>query len=270
MSKWEDLVAKTKRVKSLKENDSIKVGIIGKYVNLHDAYKSMIEAISHAGVSLQTKTKLVWIDCRASEYTSFDSMNKIYETLDKCDCFIIPGGFGDTGVETIIKCIQYVREKCNKKPLLGICLGMQLICVEYARNVLKLENAGSSEMGKYYHEIVKIMRNDEQLGGTMRLGAHNIILEQNSASHILYKSNKITERHRHRYDVNPAYTEYFEKSKLKFIGRSEDGLVEIVELHDNIPRYYVGCQFHPEFKSTPMNPAPLFVGLIGATIKTTI
>jgi CTP synthase len=257
MSEWEEL---NQKIKASEQSDRlVKVGIIGKYVELHDAYKSLIEAIHHAGIYHGCRIELVWINCR--DYDISD--------LTNIDCFIVPGGFGNTGIERMIDYIQRVREL--SKPLLGICLGMQLICVEYARNVCDLEGTiGSAEMGAYDHEIVKVMIDEKRLGGTMRLGLHKIYFPHDSKVKTVYndhnakQKNYCKERHRHRYDVNPNYVDTLKENGLQMVGVSEDNLVEVVELSDNA--FYVGCQFHPEYKSSPMKPHPLFIELIGAAL----
>jgi CTP synthase len=257
MSRWIELNEKIDR--SFNSTNIVKIGIIGKYVELHDAYKSLIEAINHAAFDHECRLELVWINCREEQLLSEADLAEI-------DGFIVPGGFGETGIETMVEYIRRVREL--KKPLLGICLGMQMICVEYARNVCKIQNAGSAEMGECDHQIVKVMIDEQRLGGTMRLGLHKIHFVGDSNVKAIYNHHNILkcrERHRHRYDVNPIYVDTLMESGLKIVGVSEDNLVEVVEIPDN--PFYVGCQFHPEFKSTPMRPHPLFLELIRTSIN---
>jgi CTP synthase len=256
MDDWYDLDEKIAR--SLDSTSVVKIGVIGKYVELHDAYKSLIEAIYHASYHHESRLELVWINCREDRILTT-------EELDQIDGFIVPGGFGDTGIETMLNYIRRVREL--RKPLLGICLGMQMICVEYARNVCGISNAGSIEMGEYKNDIIKVMIDAKRLGGTMRLGSHRIHYPNESKVKEIYheygRSEK-RERHRHRYDVNPAYIDVLQIHGLRIAGVSDDNLVEVVELPDH--PFYVGCQFHPEFKSSPMNPHPLFCELIHSSI----
>ena len=259
MKKWRN-VCKSIYIASNSEQ-TVKIGIIGKYVEFHDSYKSLIEAIMHAGVANGCRVKLVWINSR--EEITDKTLGKIAES----DGFVVPGGFGDTGIENMIRLITAVR-KLRSKPLLGICLGMQLMCIEFARNVLKID-AGSAEFGNGSEEVVKVMIDEEKLGGTMRLGSHKVTLENGSYISEIYDTQFISERHRHRYDVNPEYVEWLERGGLEVSGKSEAGLVESIELSNIeylLPRYYIGVQYHPEYKSTPMNPHPLFAELINRAL----
>ena len=251
MKEWIDL--NDRIANSLDSTEVIKIGMIGKYVELHDAYKSLIEAITHASFYHECRVELVWINCR-------DNQILTNEELSAIDGFIVPGGFGETGIDNMIHYISLVREM--RKPMLGICLGMQMICVEYAKNVCQVQGAGSAEMGDYPHQIVKVMIDDVRLGGTMRLGRHEFKMEDSNVKKLYDARNfEYAERHRHRYDVNPEYIDIIEQNGLKIVGTSDtDNLVEIEELPDH--PFYVGCQFHPEFNSSPMRPHPLFLELI--------
>lgn len=260
MKKWRN-VCKSIYIASNSER-TVKIGIIGKYIELHDSYKSLIEAIMHAGVANGCCVELIWINSR--EEITDKTLGKIAES----DGFVVPGGFGNTGIENMIKLISAVR-KLRSKPLLGICLGMQLMCIEFARNVLKID-AGSAEFGNGSEEVVKVMIDEEKLGGTMRLGSHKVTLENGSYISEIYDTQFIGERHRHRYDVNSEYVEWLERGGLEVSGKSEAGLVESIELSNIeylLPRYYIGVQYHPEYKSTPMNPHPLFVELINRALN---
>lgn len=255
---WDSLLLKINNSSRIR----IKIGIIGKYVELHDAYKSLIEAIDHACYVHEVNKELVWIDCRKNISESLIS------DFDTFDGFIVPGGFGNIGINNMIKCIENIRIK--KKPLFGICLGMQLICIEYARNICGVVDAGSQEFDDKEH-IVKIMIDDKKIGGTMRLGSHTIKLKEKSKIYDIYgKKQFISERHRHRYDLNPEFVPILEKNGLNICGVDADNdLVEIVELlntSNDIDHFYIGCQYHPEYKSTPMNPHPLFLNFVKACL----
>jgi len=252
-------------------DDSITIGIVGKYFDigssqLSDSYISVIEAVKHAAWNNNLNPNIKWIDSKI-----FEKNPEEISSLNSVDGIIVPGGFGLSGIEGKIKTIQYARE--NDIPYLGLCLGMQLAVVEYARNVCNLKEAHSSEVNKnslypvidYIPEQVKILR-DSKYGATMRLGAYPAILKKESIVQKLYNKNKIFERHRHRYEVNPEFVDILEKNGLIFSGWSPDKiLMEFMEL-DSHP-YFVGTQAHPEFKSRPMKPSPLFNGLICAIKK---
>jgi CTP synthase len=238
------------------------VAIVGKYTHLKDSYISHIEALSHTGALLKTKIDIRWVEAD-------DSVpNKMHSMLEGVDAVIVPGGFGKRGALGKIEAARYARE--NKIPFLGICLGFQLAVAEFARNVLGLEGAISTEFDKDTpHPVVDILPEQKDvvdLGGTMRLGACPVVIEEGSKAHALYGSTEISERHRHRYEINPEYIKQIEALGLKFTGKSPDKIrMEIAEL-DGHP-YYVGSQFHPELKSRPMKPAPLYVGLVKAIIE---
>lgn len=249
----------------------VKIAVVGKYFGtgnytLSDSYISVIEAIKHAATHSNVKAELTWID--AEEYEK--EKNKI-EELRGFDSLIVPGGFGSRGVEGIISAIKFARE--NKIPYLGLCYGMQLATIEFARNVLGLVDANTEEINpKSEHKIIHISPNqvvnvqNNKYGGTMRLGAYNCDLLENSKAYSVYGTNQISERHRHRYEFNNDYIKLMEEKDMVFSGvNKEKNLVEIIELKDH--PYFIGSQFHPEFKSRPLSPHPLFVGLIKAALK---
>jgi len=244
----------------------INIGIIGKYVNLKDAYKSLDEALTHGGISNKVKVNLVRIESDKLK------PNQITKKLKNISGLLIPGGFGKRGTEGKIASIKYARER--KIPFFGICFGMQMAIIEFARNKLKIKRAGSTELDKNCYPVVglinewnkdgKIIKGtDKNLGGTMRLGLYEAKLRNNSAIKKIYKSTLIKERHRHRYEVNNNLKNQFEKKGLIFSGMSPDNkLPEIIELKNH--PWFVGVQFHPEFKSRPLSPHPLFSSFIKA------
>ena len=246
---------------------TVNIAIIGKYVNLKDAYKSLDEALTHGGI--QNKVKINLIRIESDKLKS----NNIRKKLKNVSGILIPGGFGKRGTEGKIACIKYAREK--KIPFLGICFGMQMAVIEFARNVLKIKNAGSTELDKRIYPVIGLINEwskdgliikgtDRNLGGTMRLGIYEALLKNNSAIKKIYKSSKIKERHRHRYEVNNNLREKFEKNGLIFSGMSPDNkLPEIIELNSH--PWFIGVQFHPEFKSRPLDPHPLFSSFIKAS-----
>ena len=263
---WEKFIKKIKRL-----NNPIKIGIIGKYFDigtsqLSDSYISVIEAVKHAAWNNNLKPEIQWIDSKI-----FETDLKKLSTLDELDGIIVPGGFGKSGIDGKISAIRYCRE--NSIPYLGLCLGMQLAVVEFARNKCGILNAHSTEFEKkaphpvidFIPEQVKILQ-ESRYGATMRLGAYPAILKKGTKIQKLYGKEEVTERHRHRYEVNPEYVDKLERCGMIFSGKSPDGiLMEFMEL-PNHP-YFVGTQAHPEFKSRPMKPAPLFDGLIKAAKK---
>tara|TARA_A100001015_G_scaffold198849_1_gene221929 strand:+ start:2612 stop:4228 length:1617 start_codon:yes stop_codon:yes gene_type:complete len=250
----------------LNTKKTINIAIIGKYVNLKDAYKSLDEALIHGGISNKVKVNLIRIES--------DNLknNEIKNRLKDISGLLIPGGFGKRGTEGKILAIKYARE--NKIPFLGICFGMQMAIIEFARNVLNIKKAGSSELDKKCYPVIglidewdkngKIIKGtDKNLGGTMRLGLYEAKLKNNSAINRIYKSKYIKERHRHRYEVNINLKEQFERKGLIFSGMSPDNkLPEIIELNNH--PWFIGVQFHPEFKSRPLAPHPLFSSFIKA------
>ena len=255
---WEQLSEKIKNI----SNKKITIGIVGKYIKLEDSYLSIIESLKHAGIENDINVKIKLIDA--------EKVNKenVKEMLKDCNGIIVPGGFGNRGIEGKIQTIKYVRE--NKIPFLGICLGMQMAVVEFARNVLKLKDANSEEFDEICENpVIHIMYEQKEItkkGGTMRLGSYPCIIKKNSLAEKMYKTNEINERHRHRFEYNNKYREIMEGKGLEISGTSPNGqLVEIVEIKDH--PYFIACQFHPEFKSRPNKPAPLFVGLVKAAMN---
>tara|TARA_B100000287_G_scaffold234164_1_gene220511 strand:- start:3013 stop:4638 length:1626 start_codon:yes stop_codon:yes gene_type:complete len=250
----------------LKSKNIVNIGIIGKYVNLKDAYKSLDEALIHGGIHNNVKINLVRIESDKLK------PNQIKNKLNKISGILIPGGFGKRGTEGKIAAISYARK--NKIPFLGICYGMQMAVIEFARNTLKIKNATSSEFSNSGVNIVGLMDEwdkdgviykgtTKQLGGTMRLGLYEAKLRENSLIRKIYKSKSIKERHRHRYEVNINFKADFEKKGMIFSGISPDNkLPEIIELRNH--PWFIGVQFHPEFKSRPLNPHPLFSSFIKA------
>jgi CTP synthase len=222
--------------------------------------------LEHAGPYLGTKVKIKWI-----ESTDIDDKKiKVEDALRDVNGVIIPGGFGKRGIEGKIDAIRYARE--NKIPFLGLCLGMQLAIVEYARNVCKLESANSTEFAETQYPVIDIIPeqisivNQSKYGGTMRLGAYPAVLKEGTLVKKLYNSEKILERHRHRYEVNPEYVEVLEKNGMIFSGKSPNGmLMEFIELKNH--PFFVATQAHPELKSRPLSPSPLFTGLIKASLE---
>ncbi|NVK85206.1 MAG: CTP synthase [Cytophagia bacterium] len=242
--------------------NEVNIGLVGKYVELPDAYKSIAEAFIHAGAHLECKVNVHWISSETI------SSKTVHRTLRDMDGILVAPGFGERGIEGKIEAIRYVRE--NDIPFFGICLGMQCAVVEFARNVLGLEGAASSEMDKQTpHPVIDLMedqKNIQDYGGTMRLGAYDCKLKKSTKSYNAYHTTEIQERHRHRYEFNNSYLKDFEAAGMKASGTNPDsGLVEIME----IPKhpYFVGVQFHPELKSTVMNPHPLFISFIDAAVK---
>jgi CTP synthase len=250
----------------LNTKNKVNIAIIGKYVELKDAYKSLDEALTHGGIANNLKVNLVRIE---SDYLK---PSEVKSKLNDISGILIPGGFGKRGTEGKIAAINYARK--NKIPFLGICFGMQMAVIEFARNKLNIKNATSSEFGSSKSSVVGLMNEwlkkgklikgtNKDLGGTMRLGSYEAKLKKDSLINKIYKSTKINERHRHRYEVNINYKEEFEKKGMIFSGLSPDNrLPEIVELRDH--PWFIGVQFHPEFKSRPLAPHPLFSSFIKA------
>ncbi len=238
---------------------SVKIALAGKYMELKDAYKSIIEALTHAGIAHKARVEILYLDVDDED---------LLEKLKKIDGILVPGGFGYRGVEGKIKVIQFARE--NKIPFFGICLGMQCAAIEFARNVLKQKNANSTEFDEKTNfpviNLIEEQKNVSKKGGTMRLGLYNCKLEKNSLANKAYKKTKVQERHRHRYEFNSKYLDKFAKAGLKFTGiNPEKNLVEIIELEKH--PWFVGVQFHPEFTSRFMKPNPLFVDFVKAAIS---
>ncbi|MBR3149817.1 MAG: CTP synthase [Eubacterium sp.] len=257
LAEWTDLVD---RINS--ERKRVKIGLVGKYVELHDAYLSVAEALRHAGYFHGATVSIKWID--SEDITD----SNVGEMLSDVNGIIVPGGFGSRGIEGMICAAKYARE--NNLPYFGICLGMQIAVIEYARNVAGISDANSGEFdAECQHKVIDFMpgQNDEiNKGGTLRLGAYPCEIKEGTTMRRLYDSASISERHRHRYEFNNDYREVLSDCGLTLSGMSPDGeLVETVELTDR--PFYVGVQYHPEFKSRPNKPHPLFKGFIGAAIK---
>ncbi len=256
---WEDLI---KTVDNLK--NEIEIALVGKYVELHDAYISVAEALKHAGYKYNTKVNINWVD---SEDLESDNVN-LKEVFKNSKGILVPGGFGTRGTNGKIKAINYART--NKIPFLGICLGMQLAVIEFAQNVLKLEDATSTEFDPTCkNPVIDLMADQKSvsnMGGTLRLGNYECTLVPNTLASKIYKEEKILERHRHRYEFNNKYKEQLEAKGMIFSGINEaNNLVEIIELKDH--PHFIASQFHPEFKSRPTRPHPLFDSFIKASIK---
>ena len=254
-SNWEKMINEIRQI----GDEKVKIAIVGKYIQLEDSYLSVIESLHHAGFANKVKVDIELID---SETINSENVSSKLAGLQG---IIVPGGFGNRGVEGKIEAIKYARE--NKIPFLGICLGMQSAVLEFARNVLGLKDANSSEFSATtQNPVIHIMDDQigvDQKGGTMRLGAYPCILKEGTLARELYGTDKISERHRHRYEYNNDYRERLENAGLICSGTSPDGrLVEIVEFRDH--PYFIAGQFHPELKSRPNKPAPLFVGLVKA------
>ena len=256
LTEWTELVAK---IKTAINNDSINIAIVGKYVKLHDAYISVAESLRHAGYAEGVNVNILWID---SEEITRDN---VAEMLKDCKGIVVPGGFGNRGVEGKIEAVRYCRE--NNLPCLGICLGMQVAVIEFARNVLGLKDANSREFDDITENpVIDIMSDQidiEDMGGTMRLGAYPCAIKKDSKLFEIYGKELIHERHRHRFEFNNKYRDMYLANGMNLSGISPDGrLVEAVEIKDN--DFFVGVQYHPEFLSRPNRPHPLFVGLVHA------
>ena len=265
LRKWNKVVNSLNNPKG-----QVNIGVIGKYVDLKDAYKSLSEALTHGGIANDTNVKIHWIDSEKIK------TKKDISLLKSMSGILIPGGFGKRGSEGKILAINYAR--VNKIPFFGICFGMQLAVIEAARNLAKIDNANSSELTNTKNPVVGLMteweKNNKKFqrdsnsdyGGTMRLGSYPAVLNKNSLSYKIYKTKNINERHRHRYEVNINYKEKLEKIGMNFAGISPDGLLpEIIEIKNH--PWFIGVQFHPELKSRPFNPHPLFSSFINASIK---
>lgn len=256
MEDWKELV---RQVQSL--DKTVKIALVGKYVELPDAYISVVESLKHAGYAFDADIEVKWLN--AELMTEANAA----EQLQDCDGVLVPGGFGDRGIDGKLAAIKYARE--NHVPFFGICLGMQLATIEYARNVAGLETANSSEINPATDQPVISLLPDQDkivdLGGTLRLGLYPCELKEGTKTYEMYGEKLVEERHRHRYEFNNEYREQLEEAGLVFSGTSPDGrLVEIVEVQGH--PWFVGCQFHPEFISRPTRPQPLFKGFIGAAL----
>ncbi len=257
LREWEQLVERI-----CNRDQEVSIGLVGKYVKLHDAYLSVAEALNHAGYAYHSHVRIHWID---SESITRENVGEILAGLQG---ILIPGGFGSRGIEGMILAAEYARE--HKIPYLGICLGMQIAVIEYARNKAGLLDAHSGEFDEQCaNKVIDFMpgqSEDLDKGGTLRLGSYPCLIQENTKMEECYGADLIYERHRHRYEFNNAYRERLEQTGLRISGTSPEGrLVETVELSDH--PFYVGVQFHPEFKSRPNEPHPLFCGFIGAALK---
>jgi len=258
LKEWGELVQRVYNPKA-----DVTIGIVGKYVEYEDSYKSLKEALVHGALAHNLKLHVNWIEAEGLE-----NDGACEEQLRDYDGILVPGGFGKRGIEGMLRAIRYARE--NKVPYFGICLGMQTACIEFARNVCGLGEANSSEFdpATAHRVIYKLreLRGVEELGGTMRLGAWTCKIEAGTLAHRIYGQTEISERHRHRYEFNREYEEPLTAGGLRISGSTPDGTyVEIIELPDH--PHFIGCQFHPEFKSKPLEPHPLFSSFIGAAYE---
>lgn len=267
LTRWIDVVDRV-----TKPEGKVKIAVVGKYVELLDAYKSLAEALTHGGIANHVKVKMEWIDASIFE----EDDQSVVHHLEGLHGILVPGGFGERGTEGKIKAVQFARE--HNIPYFGICLGMQVAVIEAARNTAGIAGAGSTELGDPQDPVVGLMTEwakegdlqkraaDGDLGGTMRLGAYPCSIKSGTKAFEIYASSEISERHRHRYEVNTAYMERLEAAGLRFSGMSPDGVLpEIVEWPDH--PWFVAVQFHPELKSRPFEPHPLFVSFIAAAVK---
>ncbi len=266
LARWDDIVDRYQNPEG-----EVTIGVVGKYVGLQDAYKSLNEALVHGGMANRVKVNIRWIDAELFEQDDAE----IASRLEPMHGILVPGGFGERGSEGKIAAVRFARER--KVPFFGICLGMQMACIEGARNTAGIAQASSTEFGATSEPVVGIITEwmsaeglqqrgaDSDLGGTMRLGAYDAKLAGNSHVAAIYGTTEISERHRHRYEVNVAYRDRLEQGGLAFSGMSPDGLLpEIVERPDH--PWFVGVQFHPELKSKPFDPHPLFAGFVAAAV----
>jgi CTP synthase len=258
ISAWSELVDTVKSPEA-----SVTIGIVGKYVELEDSYKSLNEALVHGGIANKLRVQIRWVESE----DLIDDPNW-EDRLRDLDAILVPGGFGKRGISGMVRAISYARRQ--RKPFFGICLGMQCACIEFARNVCELEGADSTEFNEEtpYPVIFKLrdLIGVEEMGGTMRLGAYSCMVREGSLASRIFGKSEIRERHRHRFEFNPKYEEVLSKNGLMVSGRSRDGrFVEMVEL-PNHP-WFLGCQFHPEFQSKPLSPHPLFASFIHAAYE---
>jgi CTP synthase len=259
LKQWEELVHKVYNPKA-----DVHIAIVGKYVEYEDSYKSLKEALVHGALAHNLKLHVNWVEAEGLE----EGQRACEEQLQDYDGILVPGGFGKRGIEGMLQAIRYARER--KVPYFGICLGMQTACIEYARNMCGLVDANSSEFDPATaHRIIyklRELRGVEELGGTMRLGAWTCKIEPDTLAHRIYGKTEISERHRHRYEFNREYEETLVAAGLRISGSTPDGTyVEIIELADH--PHFIGCQFHPEFKSKPLEPHPLFKTFVGAAYE---
>ncbi len=265
LSEWHDVVDRSTNL-----TDSLEIAFVGKYMEIADCYKSLAEAFRHAGMRTRTRIEIKYIDAETVE-------DEGVRILDQADGIVVPGGFGQRGTDGKIAAVEYAR--VNNVPYLGICLGMQIAAIEFARNVLKLENANSTEFDRDTpHPVIALVTEwqtltgevetrgeNEGLGGTLRLGAQEAKLAGNSLARSIYGEDRIKERHRHRYEFNNSYRKQFNDAGMKFSGVSVDDLVEVIELPSH--KWFVGCQFHPEFTSTPRKGHPLFTHFVESILE---
>lgn len=256
LSDWMQMVA---RIKSRKKQ--VTIGLVGKYVELHDAYLSVAEALRHAGYYQDAEVQIEWLDSEAI------TPENVSDILGGVDGVIVPGGFGKRGIEGMITAAQFARK--NRLPYFGICLGMQVAVIEFARNVAGLENAHSGEFAQNVPKVIDFLPDQNaqtDKGGTLRLGAYPCVLQENTVIKAAYGKTHISERHRHRYEFNNQYRERLQSSGLRLSGLSPDkSLVETIEISDR--DFYIGVQYHPEFKSRPNKPHPLFSAFIRAALR---
>jgi CTP synthase len=267
LGRWQDIMDRVDHPEG-----EVTIGVVGKYVGLPDAYKSLREALVHGGLANRVKVNIRWLDAEVFEGDDADLASQ----LEPLHGVLVPGGFGERGSEGKIASVRFARER--SVPFFGICLGMQMACIEGARNTAGIESASTTEFGDTSEPVVGLITEwmseeglqkrtaDTDLGGTMRLGAYPAALKGNSHVATIYGTTEISERHRHRYEVNAHYRDALEKGGLVFSGLSPDGeLPEIVERPEH--PWFIGVQFHPELKSRPFEPHPLFAGFIGAALK---
>jgi CTP synthase len=257
LERWERIVEKVKEPR----RGEVRIGVVGKYVELHESYKSLNEALVHGGIASDAKVKLAFIDATKIEQGDLSE-------LEAVDAVLVPGGFGVRGTEGKITAVRWARER--KVPFFGICLGLQMAVIEFARTVLGLDRANSFEFDEGTpHAVVTIMEEQKRVtdkGGTMRLGSYPCALKDGTKARELYGNDVVQERHRHRFEFNNAYKPQFEAAGMVFSGVNPDlGLVEMIELNNH--PHFVGCQFHPEFKSKPFAPHPLFAGFVRAALE---
>ena len=257
MDDWKGLI---KKISDLKE--SVNIALVGKYVELHDAYISVVESLKYAGYEVNKKVKITWVNSEHLDETNIE------ETFNGVNGIVVPGGFGNRGIEGKILAIKFARE--NKIPFLGLCLGMQLSLIEIARDVLNLKDANSTEFdSKALYKIIDYLPDQYEgikLGGTMRLGEYDCKILKDTLAYSLYNKDLIKERHRHRYEFNNDFKKEFEQNGVVFSGiNPQTNLCEMIELKNH--PYFIACQFHPEFLSRPLQPHPLFLGLVKAAIK---
>ncbi len=260
LSKWDDVIDRSKNI-----SDTLEIAFVGKYMEIADCYKSLAEALRHAGMRTRLHVNIQLIDAEIVEENGT-------ELLERVDAIVVPGGFGQRGTDGKIAAVKYAR--VNNIPYLGICLGMQIAVIEFARNVLHLEGANSTEFNQQTkHPVIALVSEwqtlagvvekrgkNENLGGTLRLGAQEATLTAQSLARSIYGQDKIQERHRHRYEFNNSYRKVFEEAGMVFSGVSNDNLVELIELPSH--QWFLGCQFHPEFTSTPRRGHPLFTHFV--------